>query len=189
MVEMKPRRSPRGFEPAAVHVTRESLPPCRQRLSSQRRRLNPIVLQNPRNRRAAQVQAKVHQGAAKPRVPPQRIFASHRQQLPDPVVGRAGTACRGSATTAVVLGRDLLAVPAHDRLGRRQRCRLRQPLSAQRSALFGEETTLRVREAQSPWVETAAKHAVLRPQVLDRLTLLTSQPAHDEENHELRRGR
>jgi hypothetical protein len=82
--------------------------------------LNPIVLQNPRNRRAAQVQAKVHQCAAKPRVPPRGIFASHRQQLPDPVVGRAGTACRGSGRTAVVLGRDLLAVPTHDRLGRRQ---------------------------------------------------------------------
>ena len=45
------------------------------------------------------------------RVPPRRIFASHRQQLPYPVVGRAGTACRGSGTIAVVLGRDLLALP------------------------------------------------------------------------------
>ena len=58
-----------------------------------------------------------------------------------------------------------------------------------RSALFGEETTLRVREAQSLWAEAVAKHAVLRPQVLDRFTLLTSQPARDEENHELKRGR
>jgi hypothetical protein len=121
-------------------------------------------------------------------VEPRRILASHRQQLPDPVVGRAGTACRGSGTTAVVLGRDLLAVPAQDRLGRRQRCHLRQPLSAQRSALFGEETTLRVREAQSLWAEAAAKHEVLRTQVLDRFALLASQPARDQVNQELKRS-
>ena len=42
------------------------------------------------------------------------MFASHRQQLSNPVLGRAGTACRGSGTTAVVPGRDLLAAPAQD---------------------------------------------------------------------------
>jgi hypothetical protein len=53
--------------------------------------------------------------------------------------------------------------------------------------LFGEETTLRDREAQSLWANVTAKHAVLRPQILDRFTLLTSQPARNEENRLLTR--
>lgn len=93
------------------------------------------------------------------------------------------TATRGQRSSC-----DFLAVPAQDDLRRRQGRHLGRPLSAQRLGFLGQKPTLRVGQAQPLRAEMAAKHVVLRPQVLDRFALLASQPACDQKIQELKRS-
>jgi hypothetical protein len=136
----------------------------------------------------AEVEAQVLECAAKPRVPPRRILARHREQLLDLVTSDGWTAQTAAGTTPVVLRNNLLAVPPKDGLRRRERRHLGQKLSAERLSPLGQQPSLGIGEAKTLVPEPGAQHAVLGAQVGDRFALPATDPAGDQQNEEVKRS-
>jgi hypothetical protein len=113
----------------------ERLP--RHGLAAQGRGLDAVFFQDPLNRRASEVQAHVLERAAKARIAPRWVLSRHGQQLLDRVGVRARTP-RTPPACAVVLGGDLLSIPAQDRLGCREGRHRGQSPPAERLSLLGK---------------------------------------------------
>jgi hypothetical protein len=143
------------------------------------RGLDAVFLQDPLNRRAPEVQAHVLERAAKARVALRRILARHGQQLLDRVGARARTP-RTPPACAVVLGRDLLSIPAQDRLGCREGRHRGQSPPAERLSLLGKQSSLGVGESKALGAYTRSQHAVLGAQVFERVALGAAEPTGDE---------
>ena len=135
-----------------------------------------------------EVEAQVPDRATKPRVPPRRVLASHRQKLLHLLAANRLRARNAPRTTPAVFRGNALAVPPEDSLRRRERRHLGEQTSAQRLSGLGEKPSLGVREPKTPGTEARTEHAVLGPQKLDRLALSATKPAGDQQNKELKRG-
>src|SRR5580704_10612997 len=159
--------------------------PCHG-LSPQRSGLNAVLSEDALDGGPSEVEAQVFGCTPKPRVAPRRILTRHRQQLLDLVTSGGWTARTAAGATPFVLRGDLLAVPSKDGLRRRERRHLGQQLSAEGLALLGEQPSLSVAEAETLGPEPGAQHAVLGPQVLDRLALPATDPAGDQQDDELK---
>jgi hypothetical protein len=170
-------------------IVRDERPDRSAQMSLAQRNVMQAFLLDRTNRSVERPRSKprFNERAAKPRVPPRGIFASHRQQLPHPSSGERGRPAAGRSRLPSYLAatfsryqRKIVSGVASDATSA-SRFRPSGP------APFGEETTLRVREAQTRWAEAASKHSVLHPQVLDRFALPANQPAcNEEDNQELK---
>jgi hypothetical protein len=161
----------------------ERLP--RHRLSPERSRFDSVLLEDALDGGAPEVGAQILECAAKPRVPPRRILASHRQKVLHLLTASWQTVSSAPRTTPVVLRGDALAVPPQDRLRRRERRHLGQQLPSKWLSLLGEKSPLGMGEPKTRGAEARAQHAVLGLQELDRLALSATDPAADQQNEEL----
>jgi hypothetical protein len=158
-----------------------------QGLSSDRRRLNASLFEDALNGRSPQVMAHVAERATKARIPPRRVLSRHRQQLFEPLIPRTWPTGPTPRRGSVVLGRHPLAVPAQNGFRRGQRRDLGQPLSSERFAADGEQPALGVAEPQTLGAKARSKHAVFSLKVLERLCLVATQPARDQQDEKVKR--
>ena len=132
----------------------------RHRPSPKRIGLDTVPLENALDRRPSEVEAKVHECAAKPGVPPGRILAGHRQELRDLVTARGWTPRSAARTTPVVLRGDPLAVPSKDGLRCRKRRHLGEQFPAKRLSLLGKQPSLGLGEPKPLVPKPGAQQAV-----------------------------
>ena len=160
----------------------ERLP--RRPLPSFRRGLDAVLLQDSLDRAALDLVAESIECVANSGVVPARVLLRHLDDEREEIRGLVW-ATWSPLLRSVVLLRDEIAVPAQDRVGRRDACELAQQFSAKRFTLHGEATTLGVREAQAAAAEFLSQNTVLRLQVVDDVLLLAIHPPGEGEEEEL----
>jgi hypothetical protein len=157
----------------------------RRSLAAQRRWVDAVLLQDPLDRVAADVEAVVPQRASEPGVSPSRVLLGHLEQQADDL-GWLRWPARTALWGPVVLRGDEIPIPAEDRVGAGDGGDFAQGLTAERLGESGEAAALRVRQANAP-AKLFDQEAVLRLQVLDRPVLVARNPGPDPGGGELKR--
>src|SRR4051812_24958659 len=128
----------------------EGLP--RHRLAALGRGFQAMLGEDALDRVSSKLVTKVAEHAEDPGVAPGRVLGGELDDQALQRSGRAG-ASTSSSSSAVVLVRDELAVPAQDRVGRHEAGELLQDAATKRLALGREPAALCVGEAHAPATE------------------------------------
>jgi hypothetical protein len=124
--------------------------------------------------------ADVLQRALDPRVPPRRILLGHANNKPPDLEPHASPSGRSGVCP---LPRNQLAMPAQQRVRRRDRSDLSQGRTADLVRPRGQSTAIVVRQSQSPVPELSTQEPVFFDQIRNRLPLSAVQPAGQHAQH------
>ena len=151
-------------------------------------RLNAVILEDRFDRVACDVVAEALQPAANARVAPGRIFDGHANDDRGDI-RRRGRATGSPFLCTVVLRGDQSPIPPQDGVGCHDTSDGRELPTAEDLALYGQPTSLVIREAETSGTVCGAEDAILLQQVVNDRLLLPIDPAGEQQDEEGERGR
>lgn len=127
--------------------------------------------------------AQILQRALDSRVSPARVLRRHADdQTPDLCLD---TGSSWPPRSVGPLARDEFAMPAENRIGRHDRCDIREQPAAKAMADGGEPPTFVVAQPHPTAMQLRLEHAILFPQEVDDVAVLAFQPAEQRRDDQV----
>jgi hypothetical protein len=142
-----------------------------------------VVQEDPFHGISRDLVPEVGQRVADPRVAPPRILYGHPDDELCEIARRQRPASTSAGAAVVLLG-DQSAVPAQDRVGRDDACRLSQCPPSPSLAAHCESAALGVSQAQRLTAELFAEDPILLSQIVDQVLLVAARPSSESEDQE-----